>query len=161
VTAEARTFERAWLQMRPRVLFLLVSLLPGSLVAQDAELGETIPYITLPAELDRVLRDYEERWEAGDGDGLANLFTENGFVLSNQRRPARGRTAIRGRYDNPSGDLVLKALAYETGGGVGYIVGLYAYGEAPDQGKFLLAVRQDDSGQWLIAADMDNAIQRR
>ncbi len=29
------------------------------------------------------------------------------------------------------------------------------------QGKFLLALRRDASGRWLIAADMDNAIQRR
>ena len=147
--------------MRLPALILLVSLLPASLVAQDGELGETLPYITLPAELDRVLRDYERLWEAGDGDGLAELFTEDGFVLSNERRPARGRSAIRGRYDNPSGDLVLKALAYRTGGNVGYVVGLYAYCEAPDQGKFLLALRRDPSGRWLIAADMDNAIQRR
>ena len=135
--------------------------LPGSLVAQDGELGETIPYITLPTELARVLRDYEERWEAGDGDGLAGLFTEDGFVLSNERRPARGRPAIRGRYDDPSGDLVLKALGYGIGNDVGYIVGLYAYGEASDQGKFLLALRRSAAGRWLIAADMDNSIQRR
>jgi ketosteroid isomerase-like protein len=148
-------------QMLPVTLTLLAVVLPGTLAAQDGELGETIPYISLPAEFDRVLRDYEERWESGDGDGLTELFTEDGFVLSNQRRPARGRDAIRGRYDDPSGDLVLKALAYGEGGGVGYIVGLYAYGEAPDQGKFLLALRQDQSGRWLIAADMDNNIQRR
>ena len=55
--------------MRLPVLLLLTSLLPGSLVAQDGELGEAIPYITLPAELDSVLRDYETLWEAGDGDG--------------------------------------------------------------------------------------------
>ena len=140
---------------------LLAAGFTGELAAQDGELGETIPYISLPAEFARVLRDYEARWEAGDGDGLAELFTADGFVLSNQRRPARGRDAIRGRYDDPSGDLVLKALAYGEGGGVGYIVGLYAYGEGPDQGKFLLALRQNPSGRWLIAADMDNAIQRR
>ena len=147
--------------MKLTVLIILASFLPSPLAAQDAELGETIPYITLPAEFGRVLWDYEERWEASNGDGLAELFTEDGFVLSNERRPARGRPAIRGRYDDPSGDLVLKALAYGAGGGVGYIVGLYAYGETPDQGKFLLALRQDSSGRWLIAADMYNAIQRR
>ncbi len=139
---------------------LLAATLPVGLVAQDGELGETIPYISLPAEFDRVLGDYEAHWEAGDGDGLAELFTEDGFVLSNQRRPARGRDAIRGRYDDPSGDLVLKALAYREGGGVGYIIRFCAYGEAPDQGKVLLALRQDQSGRWLIAADMDNAIER-
>jgi hypothetical protein len=69
---------------------LLAATLPVGLVAQDGELGETIPYISLPAEFDRVLGDYEARWGAGDGDGLAELFTEDGFVLSNQRRPARG-----------------------------------------------------------------------
>ena len=143
------------------VSLLLFSVFPASLVGQDGELGESIPYITLPAELDRVLRDYERLWEAGDGDGLAELFSEDGFVLSNQRRPARGRPAIRGRYDDPSGDLVLKALAFGTGGGVGYIVGQYAYGNDPDQGKFLLALRREASGRWLIAADMDNAIERR
>ncbi len=147
--------------MKLLILLLLVTVLPGGVTAQDGELGEAIPYVTLPAELDRVLRDYEERWEAGNGDGLADLFTEDGFVLSNQRRPARGRAAIRGRYDDPSGDLVLKALAYGAGSDVGYIVGLYAYGEALDQGKFLLALRRDARGRWLIAADMDNAIERR
>jgi len=147
--------------MRFAALTFLAVLLPGALAAQDGELGETIPYISLPTEFDRVLRDYEARWEAGDGDGLAELFTEDGFVLSNQRRAARGRLAIRGRYDHPSGDLVLRALAYGAGAGVGYIVGLYAYGEAPDQGKFLLALEQEPTGRWLIAADMDNEIQPR
>ena len=147
--------------MRLLILLLVATVLPISLTAQDGELGETIPYITLPAELDPVLRDYEERWEAGNGDGLADLFTEDGFVLSNQRRPVRGRPAIRGCYDDSSGDLVLKALDYGAGSDVGYIVGLYAYGEAPDQGKCLLALRRDARGRWLIAADMDNAIERR
>ena len=49
------------------------------------------PSVELPAELARVLRDYEKAWSERDPDGLAALFTEDGFVLSPQRSPVRGR----------------------------------------------------------------------
>jgi hypothetical protein len=40
---------------------------------------------------------------------------------------------------------------------VGYIIGAFARQEgAVDIGKFVLAVRADSTGRWLIAADMDN-----
>jgi hypothetical protein len=42
---------------------------------------------------------------------------------------------------------------------VGYIVGAYAYGDAPppDRGKFVLALRRARGGPWLIAADLDQS----
>jgi hypothetical protein len=46
---------------------------------------------------------------------------------------------------------------------VGYIIGAYNYGEtvgATDGGKFVLALRKDASGKWLIAADLDNSNRR-
>ena len=39
------------------------------------------PSIELPAELERVLREYESAWRRG-GAELAALFTEDGFVLA-------------------------------------------------------------------------------
>jgi hypothetical protein len=39
------------------------------------------PSITLPPELDRVLRDYERGWQARDAQALAGLFVPDGFVL--------------------------------------------------------------------------------
>ena len=54
-----------------------------------------------------------------------------------------------------------RALAWAVGDSVGYIIGGFsASAGAPDGGKFVLALRRDRSGRWLIAADMDNGNRR-
>lgn len=117
--------------------------------------------ITLPAALDRVLRDYEAAWEAGDGKRLSELFTTDGFALSNGIMPIRGRDGIAAWHTRPGGDLQLRAFAYATADSVGYIVGGYNYPNSPGPGgKFLLALRRGPGGRWLIAADMDNSAAR-
>ena len=113
--------------------------------------------VALPAELDRVLRDYETEWRAGNAVGLAQLFSADGFVLSGDRPPVRGRAAIERSYAQADGSLHLRALAFATADSVGYIVGVYTNDPAgPDQGKFLLALVRK-AGRWLIAADMDRS----
>jgi reactive intermediate/imine deaminase len=137
------------------VTFLILTVaLPASLpVTLQAQ-----PSIELPDELGRVLRDYERAWQARDAGALAALFTEDGFVLSNGRPPVRGRDAIREAYAKSGGPLALRALAYSVDGGTGYIIGAFApQKDAPDAGKFVLAVRRGPDGRWLIAADMDNS----
>jgi len=107
-----------------------------------------------------VLTDYEKGWQAGDEVALANLFTEDGFVLSGGNPPVRGRDAIRQKYAEQGGPLSLRALAYSTQGDTGYIIG--AYGSAkdkPDDGKFTLTLRKE-KGRWLIVSDMDNSNRR-
>lgn len=118
------------------------------------------PSVALPPELDRVLRDYEAGWRAGDEAALAALFAPDGFVLSPGRPPVRGRDAIRHVYREMAGPLHLRALAYATDGSTGWIVGQYrAHPDQPDAGKFVLALRRGEDGRWLIAADMDNHVQ--
>lgn len=120
-----------------------------------------MPSVTLPPELDRVLRDYERAWQGRDAAGLAALFTEDGFVLSNGKPPVRGRAAIREAYAKSGGPLALRALAFTTEGKVGYIIGAFGGKPGdPDWGKFVLALRRGDDGRWLIAADMDNENRR-
>ena len=115
------------------------------------------PSIALPAELKRVLTDYERAWRKGDGAALSNLFAADGFVLPNGAPPARGREAIRKYYSGPGGPLVLRALAWSTEGSVGYIIGAFSRQEGqPDVGKFTLTLRKGDDGRWLIVSDMDN-----
>ncbi len=113
--------------------------------------------VSLPPELDRVLRDYENGWSRRDARALADLFTEDGFVLRPGRPPARGRTAILAAYEGSGGPLTLRPYAYAIADSVGYVIGGFASrADAPDAGKFVLALRKHASGRWLIAADIDN-----
>lgn len=115
------------------------------------------PSVDLPAELERVLRDYEAAWVNGSASALANLFAEDGFVLSNNRPMVRGRAAIEAHYTDAGGALALRAVGYAVDDTVGYIVG--AIGReirGPDNGKFVLALRKGPDGRWMIAADIDN-----
>jgi uncharacterized protein (TIGR02246 family) len=153
-----------------RFATLCTLILAVSIAAPERALGQQpaaavprLPSVILPADLDRVLRDYERLWKAGDGAGLARLFTEDGFIA----RPGgwiRGRAEIQPAYQAMAGgDLRLRALAYAASDTVGYIVGAYGYGETAantDQGKFVLALRRQRGGPWLIATDLDSAIRR-
>jgi ketosteroid isomerase-like protein len=119
--------------------------------------------IELPPELDRVLRDYEAAWKARNPQGLAGLFTADGFVLSNNKPPIRGQASIAAGYVDAGGDLRLRGLSYALADSVAYIVGAFGWGtaeEVPDAGKFVLALRKGGDGRWLIAADIDNSNRR-
>lgn len=141
------------------LLLLAAPLAARSAAAQDVAPAR-LPSVVLPAELDRVLRDYERGWRARDAAALAALFTEDGFVLSGGRPPVRGRSAVQERYAGSGGPLHLRAIAFATDDTVGYIVGTYGHTpERIDDGKFVLLLRRRPGGPWLIAADMDNPSQ--
>lgn len=147
--------------MRRLPFALLLAVAPLALPAQSptpTPAPAALPSVTLPPELDRVLRDYEKGWRAGDAAVLAALFAEDGFVLQGGRPPVRGREAIRQAYAGSGGaPLRLRALAWATADTVGYIIGAYGYGDAPgDMGKFTLTLRRARGGRWEIFSDMDN-----
>ena len=116
--------------------------------------------ITLPPEVDRVLRDYERAWRSGDATAVAALFAEDGFVLQSGRNAIRGRAAIANAYKGQAGGpLRLRAFAYATSDTTGYILGAYGYGEGadvPDQGKYTVTLRRNRGGPWQLFSDMDN-----
>ena len=122
-----------------------------------------LPSASLPADLDRVLRDYERAWRSGDAASVAALFSADGFVLQNGRAPVRGRDAIGKAYAGQAGgELRLRALAFGVADTVGYIIGAYAYGNTQgDIGKFTLTLRRPRDGRWEIFSDMDNGNQPR
>lgn len=149
-----------------RTIFLAAAVL-GLMLATGPNFGQggsesskaqAHPDVALPSELDRVLRDYERAWRAGDAKALAALFAEDGFVLQGNRPPVRGRAAIQAAYEGQGeAPLRLRALAYSAEGSNGYIIGAYGYGNAPgDMGKFTLTLRRAPGGPWMIFSDMDN-----
>ena len=141
------------------VSLLAAAPLPAQSPAQAGTSGTPMASVALPPELDRVLRDYERAWRAGDIDAVSQLFTPDGFVLGNGQAPVRGREGIRRAYEGQRGPLTLRALAYATGDTVGYIIGAYTYDTtAGDQGKFTVTLRRQRGGRWLIASDMDNSV---
>jgi ketosteroid isomerase-like protein len=132
--------------------------------ATAPDTAAAMPSVTLPPALDRVLRDYERHWAAGDGAALAQLFSEDGFVLQGGQLPIRGRAAIREMYGRQAGGaLRLRALAFATADSIGYILGAYGYASSGpgDVGKFTLTLRRGPGGRWLIFSDMDNLNPRR
>jgi len=147
--------------MRCAALSLGCLLVAGIAAAQTPPSGSVaIPSVALPPEVDRVLRDYERGWRSHDGAGLAALFADDGYVLSNGRPPVRGRAAIAQAYAKSGGELNLRAIAFATDGSLGHVIGVYSHGAGqPETGKFVLALKRDGD-RWLIAADMDNANQR-
>lgn len=159
--------------MRIFIVLILIIIAPLPARAQEAaqatvqelpqDTAPLIPSIDLPPELDRILRDYETGWAAGDADALAGLFTDDGFVRS-QGGWIRGHDSISEKYQNAGGPLRLRAVAYGVDATSGYMVGAYGYGAeevVEDRGVFVLALRRADTGgPWLIAADLDNSITR-
>ena len=132
----------------------------AALLAVPAAAG--IPSIDLPPVLDRVLRDYEIAWRARDAAALANLFTDDGFVLASDSPPVRGRGAIQKAHVGAGGPLVLRAYAFHIASDLGVIIGGFSRQPGqPDVGKFTLTLRRGADGRWLIFSDMDNGVQRR
>lgn len=151
---------------KPQILCALVvsammALPLGAQARPDTSAVTQLPSVELPRDLARVLTDYETEWRRGGG-AVAQLFTDDGFVLSGGRPPIRGRAAIAQHYGRGGGGpLSLRALAFGAEGGVGYIIGAYTTEKgAPDIGKFTLTLRKRPDGRWMIVSDMDNMNQR-
>ena len=148
--------------MRRAAIILLILVSFAAAAAQQGTAPASQPSVTLPAELDRVLKDYEAAWGAKDPARLAKLFAEDGYVLAGGSPPVKGRPAIETYYTGHGGPLFLGAFAYATEGKVGYILGGYTgTAGSPDEGKFTLTLRKGSDGRWLINSDMDNGNRRR
>ena len=139
--------------------WLVITLACGVAACSPSGRGDAasprLPVISLPAELDRVLRDYERDWRGGDARSLSQLFTEDGMVIAAGRNAIRGRGAIEAFYAGPSGQLTLAPIAFAASDSVGYIIGTFGGPDvASHPGNFILALRRSPEGRWLIAADM-------
>jgi ketosteroid isomerase-like protein len=136
-------------------IWLLVGCESSGVGSGQSAGGSRLATVTLPPDLDRVLRDYETAWRAGNAAELSSLFAEDGLVLPLGDPPAQGRPAIARVYGTPSGDLNLAPIAFAAGDTVAYIIGTFGGADISSHtAKFILALKRAPSGPWLIAADM-------
>jgi hypothetical protein len=145
------------------VLLIAAGWSAASIVSATAAQGsgrdaaDSLPTIALPAEVDRVLREYERAWAAGDEAALAALFTDDALLLPSGFPEVRGRLAIRQQYEDVIVPVQLRALAYAADDSAGYVVGAYTYETLDwEMGKFMLALRRAPGGRWMIAAEIEN-----
>ena len=140
--------------------YLVMPVLAAVLGAGPAA-AQSLPSVSVPPDVDRVLRDYEKAWAANDAKGLAALFAEDGIALPSNQPPARGKDSIARAYSGGGGmPTYLRVIDYRASGELATIVGAYGpAGQAGDVGKFVLVLRKVD-GRWLIAADIENGNMR-
>lgn len=140
-----------------RKLAGLVLLVALGCTADASPNAPPLPSIALPAEFDRVLREYEVAYSRRDAAALAELFAEDGFLLQPGSPPARGREAIATALQGEGGALALVPTAYRMSDSAGYIIGTFgAERSAGEGGKFVLALERRATGPWRIAADIAN-----
>ena len=145
--------------MRRWIFFALL----GVAACDASERGGAAPQpaVALPADLERVLREYERASAARDTSALVALFAPDGFVLTPGAPPVRGHSALGQALAPRTGPLSLVPIAYAASDSVGYIIGTFGSEQsATDGGKFVLALRRSADGPWRIAADIDNPNRR-
>lgn len=124
-----------------------------------AAAAQTQPTVKLPDDVERVLKDYAQAWQANDPAALSKLFAADGMALPSGQPPARGADSIRKAYSQGAGTpLSLRPIAYGASGDLAYVIGGWGpSADKPDFGKFTLVLRRGGDGRWLIVSDMDNA----
>ena len=147
--------------MRLRILALAAALAAALASPVHAQPGATAPLptpeIALPPEIDRVLRDYERAWAAGDEAGIAALFTEDGYVGTFWGW-AVGRDTVRAIHRFAMEQIRVRAHAFEAGENVGYVIASFRFEESGrDTGKIVFLLRRAPDGRWMIAGTLDGA----
>ena len=111
--------------------------------------------VALPPELARLLDERRTRWN--DAEALAQLFTEDSYVLATGPTWIRGRDAVAQHLASRFAvALTITPIAYDVSGSRGHIVAYYtgeSGGRQQYYGQALLVVERGDDGAWRIAAE--------
>jgi uncharacterized protein (TIGR02246 family) len=119
-----------------------------------------------PEDVDRIFGEY---MNAGDADGLASLYEQNGTLVDLDRKPLTGRAAIRAYFAalGAAAKMAIKMNVIKVIRGGDDVAVLYndwtAVMTAPDgkrtdlSGKALEIVRRQADGSWRFVIDDPNA----
>lgn len=121
--------------------------------------------------LEQIDRRWEQAFNRGDAEGVAALYTDDGFLLAPNSQIARGRQSIQQQLQGFI-DAGLKNIQFTTvdvgvSGDLAYEVGRYSLDVHPqgaqqavrDEGKYVIVARRQPDGTWKLAADIFNTSQ--
>ncbi|HEV8334514.1 MAG TPA: DUF4440 domain-containing protein [Steroidobacteraceae bacterium] len=119
--------------------------------------------------IDATRNAYAAAWRAADVKQIAELYTENAFVLYPNQPAISGRSAIvdyfKGFFGEfPENEFELVSSEIVIAGSWAFDRGTYRWKGTPrsgavveDNGKYLVVLLRGDDGKWRVARDMDNS----
>lgn len=110
--------------------------------------------------IEAVLRAYEAAYNAGDATALARVHARDGGYYMPSGEPVVGREALERFWSQSLGrGLALELERFEAEGAVAWAVGRWTLGaeNAPGaSGRFVLALRRNEAGEFEIVVDLNN-----
>jgi ketosteroid isomerase-like protein len=121
------------------------------------------PPSTDSSELAATTETFESAFNAGDVDGIVNLYHENARLLAPNAEMRQGHTAVRADFESMiTAGLKIEFENVEVSvlGDLGQKIGLYTViapdGSAVEKGKFVELWKRID-GRWQITGDIWNS----
>ncbi len=119
------------------------------------------------AAIEAIERDWQAAYGARDFEALADLYTEDGWVMARRRPAMRGREEIAGFFAAVAEDTKLAVVfdveELEVIGDYAWNTARFALTYQPmsggeaihDFGRALILYKKGDDGRWRIHRDMD------
>lgn len=120
--------------------------------------------------IDKTRNAYVAAWRAADAGKVAALYSEDALVLYPNQPPVTGSKAIVDYFNGffgefPKNEFTLTSAEIEVVGPWAFDRGTYRWKGTPgtggkaveDNGKYLVILKRQPSGDWKVARDMDNS----
>ena len=156
-------------RMRPKRVFQLALLATGVMLGAECARPALRPTPDARATVDAIFARYVASLSAGDADGWATLWMEDGVQMPPDAPPVVGRAQIReklrGLLAQFRFDMRIQTEEVRTAGDFAFARGMYqatltpkAGGPGmPIDGKFMTIFARQPDGTWLIYRDIFNS----
>ncbi len=116
-------------------------------------------------EIREVLKAYGVHYNEGDAEALAALYAQDAYWLPPYfLDPIHGRKGIGQMYVyhfKHAVRLKRKTLRIDVSSDLAYAIGTYSNDQKYAYGSFVLCMRRQPDGQWLIVSDISNTARAR
>ena len=140
----------------------MLALVPMAVLAATAVSAQTVA-----DELRAAEDEWQRLFEAGDAEGLAALYAEDGMRLPPDGSRTVGRDAIRVALEGDIGaglelELETTDVGHDDDGELGWVVGDQTVRFPVDgemmtgTGNYIIVYRKEDDGAWRIVIDTWN-----